>query len=556
MKKLNVLFVLAALMFLASCGKKAEVSFLTDMVEMSPEGGSVEVELTSNGDWSVDQVSDWITVSPQSGNGYAKLTLTAVANTGEVARSGFVKVTTKDSSATLTVSQGAKSLYLRLTPQRIDCMREGGEFGVEVRSNVDWQLHELPSWITASATHGSNDGSFVLTIAPFLDESDEGRQAVVTVAGGEMEMHIEVNQSYESAYVFAVTPNELAFDYMGGTGALTIVSNLAWTATTGAEWIAIDPVSGNENTEQTIQVAENPNWTAREATIRFDYTYPDNSVGHYLVWVRQEAAPNPHFLTVSPSEIPFGKEGGSAEISIECDADWSVEVPSDWASLSATNGTGNATVVITVEKNNIVAPRSLNLAFVSGDLVSRVLVTQEPDDAPPMAEISPDTVFVASTGAVQTLSINSNTSWSLETDASWIMILSPTGSGSGNKDIIVDSNASTEPRIAQILVKHDGQVMDMAVVVQEGKQYILETDITLIQAHSEGGQYTINVTSNMNWTVDKGAAWLSYTPTSGFGNGQIVVTVEPMLSPRPRETEIHIIADNGTVVVITVSQKD
>lgn len=555
MKKLNVLFVLAALMLLASCGKKAEVSFLSETVEMAPEGGSVEVKLASNGDWSVAQVSDWITVSPESGNGDATLTLTATANTGETSRSGQVKVTTKDNAATLTVSQGAKSLYLGLTPHRIDCMREGGEFGVEVRSNVDWQLFELPSWITASVTHGSNDGSFVLTIAPLMDESDEGRQATVTVAGGDMEIHVEVNQTHESAYVFAVTPEGLAFDYTGGTGLLTIVSNLAWTATTEAEWIAIDPVSGNENTEQTIQVAENPNWTAREATIRFDYTYPDNSVGHYLVWVRQEAAPNPHFLTVSPSEISFGKEGGSAEISIECDADWSVEVPSDWASLSATNGTGNATVVITVEKNNIVAPRSLNLAFVSGELMSRVLVTQEPDDAPPMAEISPDTVFVAATGAVQTLSINSNTSWKLETDASWIMILTPTGSGNGNKDIIVDSNTSTEPRYGQILVKHDDQVMDVAVVVQEGKQYILETDITLIQAHSEGGQYIINVTSNMNWIVDKGAAWLSYTPISGFGNGQVVVTVEPMLSPRPREAEIYIVADNGAIIVITVSQK-
>lgn len=555
MKKLNVLFVLAALMLLASCGKKAEVSFLSETVEMAPEGGSVEVKLASNGDWSVAQVSDWITVSPESGNGDATLTLTATANTGETSRSGQVKVTTKDNAATLTVSQGAKSLYLGLTPHRIDCMREGGEFGVEVRSNVDWQLFELPSWITASVTHGSNDGSFVLTIAPLMDESDEGRQATVTVAGGDMEIHVEVNQTHESAYVFAVTPEGLAFDYTGGTGSLTIVSNLAWTATTEAEWIAIDPVSGNENTEQTIQVAENPNWTAREATIRFDYTYPDNSVGHYLVWVRQEAAPNPHFLTVSPSEISFGKEGGSAEISIECDADWSVELQSDWVSLSATNGTGNATVVITVEKNGIVAPRSLNLAFVSGELMSRVLVTQEPDDAPPMAEISPDTVFVAATGAVQTLSINSNTSWKLETDASWIMILTPTGSGNGNKDIIVDSNTSTEPRYGQILVKHDDQVMDVAVVLQEGKQYILETDITLIQAHSEGGQYIINVTSNMNWIVDKGAAWLSYTPISGFGNGQVVVTVEPMLSPRPREAEIYIVADNGAIVVITVSQK-
>lgn len=62
-------------------------------------------------------------------------------------------------------------------------------------------------------------------------------------------------------------------------------------------------------------------------------------------------------LTVGPSLVTFGENGGSSEISIQTDApSWSISNPvSDWVSVSATSGTGStASVTLTVSSRTLV----------------------------------------------------------------------------------------------------------------------------------------------------------------------------------------------------------
>lgn len=554
MKKLNKLFVLAGiLLLLVGCAKKAEVSFATSEVSIAPEGGSVEVVLRSNGSWTVDSYPEWLAVSPTSGNGDATLTLTASAN-NESERLGEIKVSTKDNAATLKVVQGLRDLYLMVSPYEITCNREGGEYEVTVHTNLDWRLAELPTWLTASVTEGSNDGQIILTVAPISGDSDEGRQATVTVLTDVLTTQIDVIQSVVSSYNFSVSPMELEFDYLGGTSALAVTGNVAWTASTEAEWIAIDLSSGEGNAEVMLNVAESPELTSREAAIRFDYTFPGSTSAFVLVWVRQGPAPDPHFLTVSPTELSFIKDGGTAEINVECDTDWNVEFLSEWASLSATSGTGNATLVLSVEENLVVVPRSFSFMVVSGALSQRVTVSQEQGEEPPMVTLTPDTLYISDVGAVATLNVTSNVSWELQSPDDWVMMLNHSGSGNASMDVIVYENQTTSTRYGEVVALYNGTEMDRTVIVQAGKVVILEVDTTQINARPEGGEYTIHVTSTLNWQVIKGASWLSYTPTSGSGDGEIVVVVEPMTTPAPRTAEIHITGDYNAQVVITVSQ--
>lgn len=556
MKKLNMMFVLVGMLLLvASCKKKVDVAFSMPTVDVEASGGEVTVSLLSNGDWTVDTHPDWLTVSSQSGSGDMQLVLTVAVNESTEPRSGEVKVSSKDNSTKLTVTQkGAPAVYLTVVPNAYYCDRWGDSFVIDVESNVDWTISEVPDWITVSAKEGSNNGHVEVVIAPITVETTENRQASLFVEGGGLREQVVVIQDHESYQVFEVTPKHLEVSNEGGVATLTVRSSMLWTATTDADWMTFNPNSGDGNAEMKVNVTENTAFVSREGYIQFIYSYPDGTTGSTSVLVRQEAAPDPHFLTVDPQELNFGKDGGTAEITVECDIEWGVDIQSDWVSLSALSGTGNATLTLTVSQNMVTEPRTVDFWIFSGNLKCKVIVSQEKGDEPLAVALEPDTVFVSSIGGVNTLTISANTSWTLQSNSSWIMLLSPTGDGSGTRDIVVDGNLLSEPRYGQIFAMHDGQVMDVAVVAQEGKLYLLETDITEILARPEGGQYTINVTSTMSWTVEKGAEWLKYTPTSGTGDGQVVVTVEPMSSPRPREAVIHILAENGALVVINVSQ--
>lgn len=556
MKKLNMMLALVGMLLLvASCRKKVDVAFTTTTVNVDALGGEVTASLTSNGEWAVDSHPDWLTVSPIYGSGDTPLTLFVNVNEDIQARSGEVQVSTKDNKAVLTVTQeAAAAVYLRVSPGSFQCDRLGDSFRINVESNVDWTITDVPEWITVSVTEGSHNGHIEAVVAPITGEISEDRQATLSVVGGGMREPVTVVQTSESSQVFEVAPKNLEFSYLGGTSSLTVRSTMPWTAITNTDWITFSPNSADGDAEMTVNVAENTAYVSREEHIRFTYTHPNGIIGSTLVVVRQEAAPDPHFLTVDPQELTFGKDGGTAEIAIECDTEWDTDLQSDWVSLSASSGMGNALLTLTVSQNVITEPRRVEFWVFSGDLKRNVVVSQEEGDELPFVELAPDTVFVTSTGAIKTLTISANTSWMLQSSSSWIMLLSPSGDGSDTRDFIVDGNLSSEPRYGEILALHDGQVMAVAVVAQEGKLFLLETDITEIVARPEGGEYTINVTSTMNWRVEKGAPWLKYTPTSGTGDGQVVVIIEPLSSPRPRETVIHIFAENGDTVVINVSQ--
>ena len=122
------LAAIVALVVMAGCGKKVDVAWGISSLNIAPEGESVEVALTSNGDWTIDAYPDWLTVSPTSGNGDATITLVAPLNDSDATRSDEVRVTTKDNTATLKVAQEAMEQdYISVSPDAIECEAEGGK---------------------------------------------------------------------------------------------------------------------------------------------------------------------------------------------------------------------------------------------------------------------------------------------------------------------------------------------------------------------------------------------------------------------------------------------
>ena len=92
------------------------------------------------------------------------------------------------------------------------------------------------------------------------------------------------------------------------------------------------------------------------------------------------------------------------------------------------------------------------------------------------------------------------------------------------------------------------------VVAQEGKPDLLETDVTEIEVGPEGGVFIIHVNSNQSWSALTDVMWMHCDPTAGFGNGDIKLTVDAMMSTRPRIGYIQLKAASGKLVEITVNQ--
>lgn len=553
MKKLNYLVLVAAMAFVfVGCRKPVEVSFSSTTQEINPMGGSIEMALKSNGEWTINSTSGWITISPMSGEGDATLTFVAEANATGEERTAEIKAITKDNTATLIVIQGAAvqppQYYLTVTPKEFQCGSAGGEFIVTVSSNMDWAV-TAPQWISCSETNGSNNATITLTVNPIDGEIIETREADVLFSGSNASDKVHVIQSIDPVLGMEISPKNLDFVCSGETKTVVISTEDAWVASVGADWVALNQLEGQGNAEISVTVGENPVFEQRQTTVLFT----THGGIQALLSISQEASPDPHFLEVSPHVFQFGKEGGDKEISVECDTDWVFDLECDWLVLSQQSGTGNATVVLSAEPNVYSEPRTRQFNIKSGELSAQFIVSQEAGDEPIMASFEPDTLFVAYTGGVHTLDVTSNTTWQLQA-SSWIILQTSYGEGNASINIIVDVNQSSEGRMGFVTASHNGQELATMVVAQEGKTYILETDITELDVRPEGGSYEIQVISNQSWAANADVNWIHYEPQSGFGNKTLTVTVDPMMGVRPRTGYIKLSGESGNQVIITVNQ--
>ena len=556
MKQLKYLLLVAAVaLSIVGCKKTVDVSFEKSTQEMDVQGGSVDIALKSNGEWTINPTEDWITVSPMSGNGDATLTLTAVANTTPGSRSTEITATTKDNTATLTVSQNAPEYYLTVTPKEIRCGGEGGEFTVLVSSNVDWRV-TLPAWITSSVTEGSNDATVTLTVSPLADDVDLRTDDVVfgNPLGGvgtiTITDQVHVIQQADPVLGIEITPGSLSYVCTGETKTVSVITEDDWTASVEEGWVTLSQTEGQGDAELSVTVDENPIYVERQATVYFTTA---GGVQAILV-LHQEATPDPHFLEASPLEFVFGKEGGESTITIGCDTYWEFDLDFDWLSLSQMSGTGNAEVVLTAEPNTVTEPRNVEFHIKSGQLSCSFTVSQEAGDNPLVASVEPDSVFVTYVGGLQHVELTSNTTWQLQA-SNWIgFVGNSSGQGDASFDITIDSNSDPDERVGYMNVIHNGQVLCTMVVVQEGKPNLLETDVTQLDVRPEGGDYVIQVTSNQDWTVMTDVEWLHCNPTSGFANGSFTITVDALPSPRPRTGHVKVSGSLGAEVIITVDQ--
>ena len=507
--------------------------------------------LKSNGEWTIDPTVEWIAITPTSGNGDATLTLTAEANTTGEPRSTEVKAVTKDNAAVLTLTQAALENYVRVTPKEIMCGEDGGEFDIVLSTNIDWFV-SAPAWITCSSTQGSGDARITMTISPINNENDlaESREAQVFFGNLSVSEKVHVIQTVDPVLGIELTPNNLRFAYTGETKTIAVSTEDSWTVSFEDNWLALSQTEGQGNAEISVAVEENPLYTDRASVVLFTTTGGVQTV----LTVSQEAAPDPHFLEVSPREIEFGKEGGEREITIGCDTDWTFDLDCPWLSLSQISGTGNATVVLTAEPNEVTEPRSMEFFIKSGSLINELSVVQEPGDNLLFAAFDSDTVVLAYTGGLQHVQLTSNTTWEL-LSPTWIGLGANTsGEGDASFDLIVDSNSSPNDRVGSVRAVHNGQLLATLTVVQEGKPNLLEVDVTHIDVRPEGGDFEIQVSANQNWRVVSNEDWLHCNPQYGFANGSFTITVDALQWARPRTGYIKVSGETGVEVMITIDQ--
>lgn len=553
MKIVKYLFVMAAMLLLASCSKDVNVKLSNDNLEFEAAGGSAEINVESNGAWQVSDVPEWLTISPLSGEGNSTLSVSCLANTDSQNRSAQIKVTTKDNVASFAVKQAfVEGDFITFTPDSLNCDFQGGEFSIKVEANCDWSIALLPNWIHCEPMSGSHSANITMTIQRYDFSSENNREYNVDFVAGEQHFYLPVVQENNQAYLIVPTPGSITFGSEGGTQTVVLQSITAWTLECSADWVSVTPTSGDGDGEISVTASPNTDFNTRSARIVLT-----SSVGcTSSIMVNQEAAINPHYLEVNPSELLFPSEENSINLAISTDSLWRVQCSASWISVSEETGTGDATITVTAQAYTLFGNRRAELDVISGSITRTIRIIQESGSSEPALSFTTDYLQLDSEYSSTPVSVLSNVAWTLRMSEDWVNSTVMEGLGDSNIEIEVKPNYGQEPRTAMVFLCYHGVVYDTLMVEQEGRVYHLETNVTELHASNQGDTFLVSVSANQSWKVTCNVGWLHFDPVNGDGDGEFRIFVDLNNTAVSRTGEIRLVGGVTGVVSIFVIQSN
>ena len=208
---------------------------------------------------------------------------------------------------------------------------------------------------------------------------------------------------------------------------------------------------------------------------------------------------------VSAKIISFSGDSGSKTITVKADQPWSVkEYPASWASLTRYK----ERIEVKVNGNNFNESRNTSFSITSSGKTITIGIKQE---AMPILEISPiqsgmtPRFSVSSTsanftaaGGSQTFTINSNSSWSIETQPKSWGHLTKKGK---TLTLNVDRNNLASSRNDYFTIR-SGSKRIRVDITQAGALPKLDISSTSAYFDENGGTKKFNISSNQTWHID------------------------------------------------------
>lgn len=197
-----IFFVLSvvSMTILASCENEEPVApsltVSTTEVNISEEGGSQSLTISSNTSWAITGGKAWLTVNPSTGEGNKVVVLSATENSTLASRECSLQVMTDDGTISHNVkvvqSQTAEVLSVSVE-NLIVSSSASSTASFNIISNDTWRISGCPDWIELSTLNGTGNVS-VSAKALTTNYSASDRSATITVSSSSLSVNLTILQ--------------------------------------------------------------------------------------------------------------------------------------------------------------------------------------------------------------------------------------------------------------------------------------------------------------------------------------------------------------------------
>ena len=260
--------------------------------------------------------------------------------------------------------------------------------------------------------------------------------------------------------------------------------------------------------------------------------------------INPDPVPDPQInFSLSPTTIETPASGGEYTVKVTSDTPWKAECEKEWASLSVTEGEGDASLTVKVEPTDVDVESSQRIVFSAGKGKYYVVITRKAKANKLTLDQTEINVPVA--GGTFTVKITSeNESW----DATcYDKDVSITKSGN-TATIKIDANTGflyeKPTTISSKVYFSDGELKTTLNLMREYPYATIDGTTYFKQKSMAANTYKMNLKTNIPWALSltydmKESEWsgnlyesavdnfVSVSPKSGSGDKEITAVVTP-----------------------------
>ena len=347
------------------------ISFKGDGSAIPAGGGTKEVTVTSNGEWSASLPKDckWLTLDKDGGTNDGTLTLTAKENTAYEPRKVTLTVSLDegDKSQTLEITQAANPKpVLELEQENVVTGPLGSAREVKIRSNVAWKATPVDAWLHVKPSEGT--GSATLTLTADENTAEKGRTGTITIEstdGSKLTRTLTVAQkpAAVAATGISLNPASMTMGSGGGMVGFNVYASKGWTISGSPDWMHPDATRGSGTRLVIVRFDRNESGAERtgKLTVKSDDGKAERTFTLTQRAGQRKPTPSPgstpseeydYDLALNPEEITVGpSDGAGSSISVATSRLWAGSTTEDWIRLESAVGRGNGSFTFSLAAN-------------------------------------------------------------------------------------------------------------------------------------------------------------------------------------------------------------
>jgi hypothetical protein len=423
------------------------------------------------------------------------------------------------SSTMANISASVDTIYLNAGA--------GSRNTFQLTANASWTSTDNQSWLFSSPVNGTGNQTINLLAIQANIGPERAANLFINAAAGTGGDTVVVIQRSSGRFI-EITDDTLFFPATNAASQnFNLLANVTWTNSISDPWISSTPINGNNNSTPQVSVTDNPTNQIRRGYI---VTSGTQNAGNDTVFIVQDSLQQS--FSVSPKNISLNYSSGSSDsILVQANLNWNLINTASWISTSTLSGNDSMYVIITSNSANLaLADRSTTIYFDAGNgqFTDSVIVTQQ--FLPQNFSVTPDSIFLSSlTGSSGSVTINTNTNWSIRNAIPWISVSSQSGSDTSIIVITTTSSpATTSNRSAYIYINSvNGAFQDSVFVQQNGIPPFLNGSPNVVTVSMSAGEVAaFGLLATGSWTLNSQSSWLTFNKVNGTGNDSIFATTQ------------------------------